>query len=318
MNLQEQFHAMDAETIQQFKREGRTEDLHLEFKRIISSDFTNENDRKHLAKAVSGFANAAGGLIVWGVITDKRGESATGIDEIEGLSILRKKLEEFAGNWVSPPVDGVLHRVIPISAPDKGCAVTFVPESDSVPHMNNFEQRYYKRNGSRFIPMEHYEVADMFGRRKKPKLKLYTSFSELKLAKVGQEEYLDFELIIGLENIGRGVAKYPYLSMKIQEPYVVSGYGLDGNGHEGLARLPRGKFFDPTRWGAGSEIIIHAGGILEVTKVRPPVTSPRIHIGKDLVIEYEICAEDAATVSGTEVKRYSELHKSLQQNVDKN
>ena len=285
---------------------------------MSSPDFANENDRKHLAKAVSGFANSAGGLIVWGVATDKKGESAAAIQEIEGLSTVRKKLEEFAGNWVSPPVQGVLHKTIPISGPDAGCAVTFVTESDSGPHMNNFEHRYYKRNGSRFLQMEHFEVADMFGRRRRPKLKLHTSFSELKLAKVGQEEYLNFDLIIGLQNIGKVVAKYPYLAMKVQEPYVVCGYGLDGNGHEGLARLPKGKHFDPTRWGAGSEIVIHAGGILEVTKVRPPLTSPRVHIGKDLIIEYEICAEDAATVSGTEVKRYSELFESLQKNEGNN
>ena len=318
MNLQEQFHAMDAETIRQFRHEERTEDLHLEFKRINSSDFTNENDRKNLAKAVSGFANAAGGLIVWGVATDKKGESAAAIQEIEGLSTLGKKLEEFAGNWVSPPVQGVLHKVIPISGPNKGCAVTFVPESDSVPHMNNFENRYYKRNGSRFLPMEHYEVADMFGRRKRPKLKLHTSFSELKLTKGRQEEYVDFELIIGLENVGRGVAKYPYLSIKVQEPYAVSTYGLDGNEHEGLRRLPKGRHIDPTRWVAGAETVIHPGGILEVTKVRPPVNYPHSHVGKDLVIEYEICAEDAETVSDTKVWRYSEMQETRQTNEDIN
>ncbi len=255
---------------------------------------------------------------MWGVATDKKGESATEINEVEGLSTLRKKLEEFAGNWVSPPVEGVLHKVIPITGPEKGCAVTFVPESDSAPHMNNFENRYYKRNGSRFVPMEHYEVADMFGRRKRPKLKLYTSFSELKTVKVGQEEYLDFDLTIGLENIGKVVAKYPYLSMKVQEPYVVSSYGLDGNGHEGLARLPKGNFFDPTKWGAGSETVIHAGGILEVTKVLPPMTSPRIHIGKDLVIEYQIYAENAETVTGTEIVRYSAMEETLRTKKDSN
>jgi hypothetical protein len=318
MNLREKFDQMDRTSVANLIAERRHEDLHIEFKTVNSSDFTHSDDRHNLAKAVSGFANSAGGLIVWGVATDKKREYATEIKEIAGLSIFRTKLEEFAGNWVSPPVEGVLHKVIPISGPDEGCAVTFVPESHSVPHMNNFQNRYYKRNGSRFIPMEHYEVADMFGRRKRPKLKLYTSFSKLKVAKVGQEEYLDFDLIIGLENIGKVVAKYPYLSMKVQEPYVVCSYGLDGNEHEGLARLPKGKFFDPTRWGAGSETVIHAGGILEVTKVRPPVTSHRIHIGKDLVIEYEICAEDAETVSGTKVLRYSEMQETLQANEDIN
>ena len=267
---------------------------------------------------MSGFANAAGGLIIWGVATEKRKGHASHVKEIEDLSTFKMKLEELTSSWVSPLVDGVLHRAIPMSGENKGCAVTLVPASGSGPHMYNDRHCYFKRNGSKFLPMEHYEVADMFGRRKRPKLKLHTSFSELKLTKVHQEEYVDFQLIIGLENIGKGLAKYRYLSMRVLEPYVVSEYGLDGNGHEGLRRLPKGKFFDPKRWGAGAETVIHPGGILEVTKVIPPLTHPRTHLGKDLVIEYEICAEDAETVSGTEVVRYSELKETLRASEDTN
>ncbi len=316
MNLLEKFERMDKTSIANLIADKRDEDLHVEFKTVNSSDLTHPDDRKNLAKALSGFANAAGGLIFWGVATERRKGHASHVKEIEDLSTFKMKLEELTSSWVSPLVDGVLHKAIPMSVENKGCAVTLVPASDSGPHMYNDGHCYFKRNGSKFLPMEHYEVADMFGRRKRPKLKLHTSFSELKLTKVHQEEYVDFQLIIGLENIGKGLAKYPYLSMRVLEPYVVSEYGLDGNGHEGLRRLPKGKFFDPKRWGAGAETVIHAGGILEVTKVLPPLTSPRIHIGKDLVIEYEICAEDAETVSGTKVLRYSEMQETLQTHED--
>ena len=34
------------------------------------------------------------------------------------------------------------------------------------------ENRYYKRSGDSFYQMEHFDLEDMFGRRRKPKLKM--------------------------------------------------------------------------------------------------------------------------------------------------
>ena len=56
--------------IEEFIADRRSEDLFLDFKR--SSDDGNgnrlsNNDRKNLAKAISGFGNSEGGVIVWGV-----------------------------------------------------------------------------------------------------------------------------------------------------------------------------------------------------------------------------------------------------------
>lgn len=317
MSLLEKFERMDKASIATLVDEKRDEDLYFEFKTVNSSDLSNSDDRKNLAKALSGFANSAGGLIIWGVRTGKKNKGcASEVVEIEDLSTFKMRLEELSSSWVSPYVDGVIHKTIPMSGENKGCAVTLVPASDSGPHMWNEDHRYYKRNGSKFLPMEHYEVADMFGRRKRPKLKFYTSFADLGPIKFGQEEYVDFQIIIGVENVGKGIAKYPSLSIKIHEPYVLSSGGLDGNGHDGLRELPRGKFSDPKRWGAGAETVIHPSGILEVTKIRPPITHPRKHVGKDLVIEYEIRAEDAETVSGTEIVRYTEMEETIRAEHD--
>jgi predicted HTH transcriptional regulator len=47
-----------------------TEELFLDYKRsstTLPSARLNDDDRKNLAKAISGFANSEGGVIVWGV-----------------------------------------------------------------------------------------------------------------------------------------------------------------------------------------------------------------------------------------------------------
>jgi hypothetical protein len=320
MDLENLFKKLNLKGLKELVANGEPENLHLEFKTVNSARLMPE-DKKNFAKALSGFSNANGGLIIWGIYGAKNDDGvdcALELKTVDQVSLLLSNLETHTGQWVDPQVRGVHHRVIfSDRRADRGCVISFIPESDGGPHMSSFEGRYYTRSGSSFYRMTHSQVADRFFRKRVPNLKLYTRLSSRKLMKVHQEEYVDFELIVGLENTGKGIAKYPYLSMRVLEPYVVSHGGLDGNGHEGVRRFPKGSFRDPIRWGAGAETVIHAGGILEVTMVKPPLAVPPKHVGKDLLIEYEICAEDAETVSGTEVVvRYSELEKSLRASDD--
>jgi len=314
MDLESLFKKLNLKGLTQLVANREPENLHLEFKTVNSARLMPE-DKKNFAKALSGFSNADGGLIMWGIYGTK---DADGVDcalelkTIDQVSLLLSNLETHTGQWVDPQIRGVRHRIVfSDRSADRGCVISFIPESDGGPHMSSLEGRYYTRSGSSFYRMTHSQVADRFFRKRVPRLKLYKHFSKLKLQKSQQEHYVDFELIIGLENTGKGIAKYPYLSMRVLEPYVVSEGGLDGNGHEGLRRLPKGNFRDPIRWCAGAETVVHAGGILEVTIVGPRLTYARTHSGKDLVIEYEISAEDAETVSGEEVVPYSELQETI-------
>ena len=73
-------------------------------------------DNKNFAKALSGFANSNGGIIVWGIIPRK--DDTTQIDcavelkPIENISLFCTKLNEFTGQCVSPIVEGVRNRKI--------------------------------------------------------------------------------------------------------------------------------------------------------------------------------------------------------------
>jgi hypothetical protein len=311
MNLEETFHLMNKESIQEFIGESRDEDLHLDFKTVNSSDLTHPDDRKNFAKALSGFANSAGGLIVWGVATDKK-SCATEIREIEELSTFKMKLEEHNSSWVSAPPDGVLHKTIPISGPDKGCAVTFVPESDSVPHMYNLEHRYYKRNGSRFLPMEHYEVADMFGRRKRPKLivdceltadRHYIHRDRVKAADgrvIPRDSVKAFcKAVIVIRNDGRGTAKFPFLTVSVRSPYRIHPYELDGNGRSRLPRINRDRP-GKAQYAGGVDNVIHPGVTLEITKTDDIMSPIPLTIEPEqLIIDYEISAEDINMEKGT-------------------
>jgi hypothetical protein len=205
MNLLEMFNQLDAEAIKEFIQQGQEEHLYLDFKTVSNANLNGADHKKNLAKAISGFANSSGGLIVWGVDARKnpRGiDCATGLDEISPIQFFVSRLNTLTGESVSPLVDGIIHKPISIGG-EKGCAVTLVPESQLGPHMAKLgEDRYYKRSGDSFYRMEHFDLEDMFGRRQKPMLGI--QMNPRRCPEEDLNEELDFYLI----NTGRAIAKH--------------------------------------------------------------------------------------------------------------
>ena len=158
-------------------RVGQDEGLFLDF--IAKSDphaiGSNHADQKNYAKALSGFSNASGGIIVWGPSTTRRSGSNDVVSDVEMISdavAFKANLDILTAQAVVPLNAGVVNRVVPEGA-RTGFVVTYVPASDMPPHWALLQvDGYYIRCGSRFQPMEHFMIADAFGRRRRPALKL--------------------------------------------------------------------------------------------------------------------------------------------------
>jgi hypothetical protein len=305
MNIVKYFDELSLNQIEGYIKDGQEENLFLDFKLLTDSSLSKRDDRKNLAIALSGFANSEGGIIVWGV--DARPNSdgvdvASELKKIENLSLLLSKLNHYTGQAVDPMVEGVLHKKIPITG-DNGFAATIVPWSDSGPHMAKLgENRYYKRSGDSFYAMEHFDIEDMFGRRKKPKLLL-----RKKLLQAGGSDILNFRLLLAIENVGRGVAKSPFLEININLPYKIADFGLDGNGSFGLSKLPQSLGSMSHRYGA-SNIVIHPGVVHDVTAIKFSIPLAKEYIQvPDLVLNYRIAAEDMRIVDGTMTITYKDL-----------
>jgi len=307
MDVRSLFEAIDAVKIDEFITTNKEEDLHLEYKLVIEPGMSRD-DRKNLAKALSGFANSDGGIVIWGV--DAR-PNQDGIDcacqkqEVSSVSLFVSKLNEFTGNIVNPSVDGVLHRKI-IVAGDSGFAVTFVPSSDSGPHMaKGGEDRYYKRSGSSFYRMEHFDIEDLFGRRKKPKLSLHTNIIQRGKDSGPGGTFYHCGIVVGIENSGRGIAKYISLALNVNSPYRIGQHGLDNFGRFGLYRLePIGPW--QIRFIGDTNIYIHPKTIFEITIIERKIREgcPTL---EDLKIEYEIIAEDIRAIQEAKIIKGSEI-----------
>ncbi len=263
------------------------EHLKLDFKTIKHTTLNSKDDKRTLAKAISGFSNSSGGTIIWGVDARKNKsgiDCASSIEPISNIRLFLSRLNELTGSAVSPIVEGIEHQIIE-NDDETGFAITFVPESLSGPHMAKLgEDRYYKRSGDSFYKMEHFDLEDMFGRRAKPIL-------ELSIRVKNQERGSD--IIVGIKNIGRGVAKAPYIALSVSQPYNLSNYGLDGNRHHGMQKIPYIGSTLPHRFGEGTNTVIHPSVIHEVALLRHKSTSSiKKKPTEAIKIEYEMAAEN--------------------------
>ncbi len=153
------------------------EELFIDYKK--SADDGNgsklhHTDRAHLAKAISGFGNSEGGIIVWGVTCQHDafvGDVPTGKVPISNPKRFVSWLEGAVSGCTLPPHSGVRHHAVEQASGGKGFAITYLPKSTLAPHqciIEPYRYRYYLRAGSNFEQVPHGVLAGMFGRQPAP------------------------------------------------------------------------------------------------------------------------------------------------------
>lgn len=209
----------------------QVEDLYVDFK-TKQDHAVSDVDRDLqvvLSKAIAGFANADGGVIVLGV-NAPQGQPPS-LKLIAPLNDFEQEVNTYIPRSTSFPVIGAETKKVPFQGQAGGVVLVYVPKSDLAPHCSMKDRRYYQRIGDSFLPMEHYQIADMFGRRHQPRLVPYVEASR----------DINFrgrvELIVGVKNVGVAIARYVYLSVEQREQFSFSDYGISGNGHWGLRPL---------------------------------------------------------------------------------
>lgn len=291
MNLLDFFNSIDESRLKEFVVSKQEENLHLDFKTVNRTDLSHGDDKKNFARALSGFANSCGGIIVWGV--DARKDNTTEIDcicPIENVLQFVNRLNEFTGIAANPIVDGVEHKPILLNQ-QNGVAVTYIPESESGPHMAKFGvDQYLKRSGDSFYKMEHFDLEDMFGRRRKPNL-------ELKIKIIGKEtlERSFASMLISLQNNGRGTAIAPYLEIDLPQNTSLDPYGYDGNGKNGLEKVVYNR--NTIKFKSGYETVVHPGTELLITKIKLLLDGIEDeNIISNFIINYGVAAIDSPLV----------------------
>lgn len=169
--------------IDEFIATRATEELFLDFKRSADNGMgrsLHDNDRRNLAKAISGFGNSEGGVIVWGVDCSRDAQGAD-IARMKFPLIDAQRYKSFIEGAVSsstiPAHKGVVNAAVVRVSGVAGFVATLIPASDIAPHQVIYkgEYLYYMRAGADFFRVPHMVLAGMFGRR--PQANVFNMFN---------------------------------------------------------------------------------------------------------------------------------------------
>lgn len=295
MKLEEYFESIGLDDVENFIKDKKEEDVNLEFKTVVhpnENDKNKNDDKKNFSKALSGFANSNGGILIWGV---EARPGKDGVDVAKKLKPVEKvrrflnKLNSLEGQAVTPMIEGVKHKLISINeADDEGIIKTYIPKSDRAPHMANYaDKHYYKRSGDSFYRAEHYDIEDMFSRKRRTELTVELIRPDIR--KVSDKKYR-IEVIVAIKNVGPTIGKYPFLAFSVNDPYFSWKFGLDGNGFTGLQKVISNTTYR-NNFSGGQQIVIYPKVEHEVTKIIMELANPSDKI-PDLVMDYQLVAEN--------------------------
>ena len=167
------------DALDEFIRERQTEELFMDFKQASSTGkhgwSLSPDDRRNLAKCISGFGNSEGGVIVWGVECSRDMD----VGDVAKAKIKVKNVHRFM-SWVESAISGctipshnkVRNHIIACDAHGDGYLATSVPKSDIAPLMTTIGSHIYIRSGSNNVPAPYAVIAGMFGRRPQPNVDL--------------------------------------------------------------------------------------------------------------------------------------------------
>lgn len=195
--------------IDQFIATRKSEELFFDYK--LSADNgagrkLHDNDRNNLAKAISGFGNSEGGVVVWGVDCRTNSSGADVPDKsrpIEDVDKFVSWLEGSVSGCTVPPHSGVRSIPVKIGTTNKGFVASYIPKSNSAPHQMVGTLQYYMRAGSNFMPVPHGVLAGMFGRRPQPNVYHRPAILPARLV---QGRYMQIDTSFLIHNEGPGIA----------------------------------------------------------------------------------------------------------------
>jgi len=174
------------------------ESLFVEYKVKDRSGKFTDSDKNNFSKTLSSFGNSEGGILIWGVADVSKNVRMEPIDQIKEFD---NRLRSFLAESTIPTLQGFLMEDIFINSENTGYVKCFIPQSDIAPHQAR-DGKYYFRTMEGVLPMRHYQILDMLGKRQKPFLHMI--IKPQVSSTVEGENNLEF----AVQNKGRVCAKY--------------------------------------------------------------------------------------------------------------
>lgn len=220
------------EAIDEFIMNMQTEELFLDFKRADSlgknGSSLHKDDRRNLAKCISGFGNSEGGVVVWGVECSRNieiGDVAKAKVKVQNVHRFLSWLENAISGCTIPSHNRVRNHIVSVDENGDGFVATYIPKSELAPLMTTIGNTFYIRSGSNNVPAPYSVLAGMFGRRPQAEIDLVITDKKLEILDNSEadilypssidcppEKYMKISFVIRGHNQSNVIARELYLS----------------------------------------------------------------------------------------------------------
>ncbi len=225
------------DAIDEFILTQQTEELFLDFKQAVSTgkNFTtlHRDDRKNLAKAISGFGNSEGGVVLWGVECSRDieiGDVAKAKVKVKNVHRFLSWLENAISGCTIPSHNKVRNHIVSCDENGDGFVATYIPKSEIAPLMTTTNSTIYIRSGSNNVPAPYAVIAGMFGKRPQPNVALRVGNRKIEILKNDEidmpypqsmdnppKEYVKISFVFQALNDSNVIAREIYLSCSTLE-----------------------------------------------------------------------------------------------------
>ena len=199
------------------------EELFLDYKQSstrLPGVKLSDDDRKNLAKAIAGFGNSEGGVVVWGVDCrhTPNGDVPTKPIPISQPVALKTLFDGAIGGLTLPAHSAVENIAVLDTPRTDGFVITYVPVGLHVPYQTLYpKEEYYIRAGSGFQPTPHGVLAGMFGRTPQPNVVPVITFQSGEVVQ-NVPPAIRLSMPVYLVNKGRGLAEDVFCSVEATLP----------------------------------------------------------------------------------------------------
>ena len=220
------------EAIDEFIVNSQSEELFLDFKQADSlgknGNSLHKDDRRNLAKCISGFGNSEGGVVVWGVECSRNveiGDVARAKVKVQNVHRFLSWLENAISGCTIPSHSKVRNHIISVDENGAGFVATYIPKSELAPLMTTVGNTFYIRSGSNNVPAPYSVLAGMFGRRPQAEIDLLITDKKLEILENSEadilypssidcppDKYMKISFVIRGNNQSNVIARELYLS----------------------------------------------------------------------------------------------------------
>lgn len=264
------------------------ENTNLEYKDPRALD---NNDK--IVRSISAMANSNGGIIIYGLCDTNKDQAPEKIEWITDAS-KEETIQQILHSRITPKIDVDVSTIENPDNKEEFVIIIQVPKSNIAPHqdsLNKDEKRYWRRRGSIITQMEHYEVEDLFFKRKKP------------ILKISLEKRSDYHDII-LRNEGKVIAEKVFLKLDVPLNFRASGEKY---------WKPQGRGCNPTTHiyqYFNKEMPIFPDIPLNIGRLYTSDNSRRNDIEKVQIVFFMTC-EDAQLKTGAIVINYEDPQEAI-------